>query len=272
MTRIIFENLLGWTPVDIALNGDKIVSDFICSKIQAAIGRLMNDEPIQQIFGQADFYGMKLKITPDTLIPRPETAELVDLIVKENSAKDLHVLDAGTGSGCIAIALQRNLPFAQVTAIELSDKALQVAAENAKALHSPVTFLHGDILRLPEIFAGTSNAAVGKLPGAPFDIVVSNPPYIVDSEKASMERNVLDYEPSSALFVPDATPLKFYIPLLEASAAGMSRPGGKIYFEINPLFAQELKQEAVKRGFIDVQLHRDSQGKIRFFSAEVPST
>lgn len=259
MGRIIFENLKGWSPVDLAIRQDEPISDFIQQKIDKVVDRLLNDEPIQQIFGVADFYGMKLKVTPDTLIPRPETEELVDIIVKDNQRKDLRVLDCGTGSGCIAIALQRNLPFPSVTAIDISDKALAVANENAKALKAPVNFRHADILQLLQEFKGEQ-----------FDIIVSNPPYIAEHERATMDRNVLDYEPAAALFVPDSDPLRFYRAILQSAKSGLLANGGNIYFEINPSYAEELKQLAGEYGFDDVQLIRDTDGKFRFLSCTKP--
>lgn len=256
MGRIIFENLKGWNPVDLAIRQNEPISGFICGKVDSAVKRLLDDEPIQQIFGNAHFYGLTLKVTPDTLIPRPETAELVDLIVKDNQRKDLRVLDAGTGSGCIAIALARNLPFPAVTAIDLSDKALEVARENGRELHVAVDFRKADIMRLP---AG--------LEGMTFDILVSNPPYIAEKEKSTMQRNVLDYEPAMALFVPDSDPLEFYRALLSASRGDMLAQGGRIYFEINPLYASRLASEAIEMGFNDVTIIRDTSGKERFFYA-----
>lgn len=261
MVRFIFENLKGWSAVDLVIRQEDTLSDFIAGKVSDVVKRLLNDEPIQLIFGVADFYGMKLKVTGATLIPRPETAELVDIIVKDNRQKDLRVLDAGTGSGCIAIALARNLPFAEVTAIDLSTAALAVAKENAQQLHCQINFKVADILELPKV----------SLPGAPFDILVSNPPYITVREKADMDRNVLGYEPSSALFVPDDDPLRFYTPLLKAAADGLVVPGGKVYFEINPLYAGDLRQQANRLGFDEVAILRDSYGKNRFLSAVRPT-
>lgn len=270
MVRVIFESLKGWSPVDLAIRQDEMVSDYICGKIDGVVGRLMEDEPIQLIFGWAPFYGLKLKVTRDTLIPRPETAELVDIIVKENQAKDLKVLDAGTGSGCIAIALARNLNFPQVTAIDISQKALDVAAGNATALHTRVTFLKADILSLSQSRRPGSSATCG-LPdgGEPFDIIVSNPPYIAEHEKAAMERNVLDFEPHQALFVPDEDPLIFYQAIMKAAGDGLLVNGGRIYFEINPEYADRLLKEAVKNGFTDAALIRDTEGKQRFLKASL---
>ena len=260
MARIIFENLKGWNAVELVIRAEEPVSDFIAGRVDEVVERLLKDEPIQQIFGVADFYGMTLKVTRDTLIPRPETAELVDLIVRENQRKDLRVLDAGTGSGCIAVALARNLPFPEITAIDISDGALAVARENARTLRCDVSFLKADMLSLP-----------ANLPGEPFDIIVSNPPYIAEKEKGSMEANVLEYEPATALFVPDSDPLKFYRALIGAASAGMLAEGGKLYFEINPLFARALASLPRQAGFAGVTLLRDTEGKERFLTAVKPT-
>lgn len=257
MGRIIFENLKGWNPVELALRQNEQISEYIVAKIDNIINRLLDDEPIQQIFGQADFYGMKLKVSHATLIPRQETSELVDFIVKENRTKDLRILDAGTGSGCIAIALSRNLLFPEVTAIDISEAALEIARENATKLHARVRFIKADITNLCDSFKGEQ-----------FDIIVSNPPYIAEKEKATMERNVVEYEPSTALFVPDSEPLKFYIEILKAAQEYLLVSGGKIYFEINPIYANELQTETRLLGFINISLIRDTYGKIRFLYAE----
>ena len=258
MVQIIFENLKGWTPVDMAIRANEPVSGYIQGKIKAVVDRLLESEPIQYIFGTADFYGMKLKVTRDTLVPRPETAELVDIIVNENRRKDLRVLDLGTGSGCIAIALSRNLPFADVTAADISDGALAVARENGKTLHADVEFIKADILTLAD-----NPGAAGE---GPYDIIVSNPPYVAESEKKDMEANVLRYEPAGALFVPDDDPLEFYKAILRYAAVALA-PDGKLYFEINPLFTAELLSEARKEGFGDLSVTRDSFGKERFLRA-----
>ncbi len=258
MVRLMFENLKGWTPVDIAIKANEHLTAFMEGKIADVVKRLMSDEPIQYIFNLADFYGMKLIVTPDTLIPRPETAELVDMIVKENNRKDLRVIDLGTGSGCIAIALSRNLPFADVTAVDINPKTLAVAKENAGKLHCNIRFFETDILEMAE----THDMALS----GPFDIIVSNPRYIAEHEKRDMERNVTDFEPAGALFVPDNDPLMFYNAELQYAQKALARHG-RMYFEINPLFADDLKRLCENYGFSDVALTRDSFGKIRFLSA-----
>lgn len=254
MVRIIFENLKGWSPVDMALKSDTGVSEFVRGKIDGVLARLMDDEPIQYIFGNALFYGMTLKVTRDTLIPRPETEELVDMIVRDNDGRsDLSVLDAGTGSGCIAIALARNLPFAHVTGIDISDSALDVARENAGMLRASVCFEHADMLALqPD-------------KETKYDIVVSNPPYVAESERAAMDANVLDYEPAGALFVPDDDPLRYYRAVTRYAAAAL-RGGGGLYFEINPRYAADMRKMIAGYGF-DVDIVRDMHGLERFAAA-----
>lgn len=255
MVNIIFENLKGWTVTDILVKSDSDVTDYLIQKANAAVDRLLENEPIQYIFGSAHFYGMKFKVNRHTLIPRQETAQLVDIIVKEwNGKSDLKVLDLGTGSGCIAIALARNLPFSSVTGIDISENALEVAWENAKELRTAVRFRNDDILKLePEA-------------DALYDIIVSNPPYIATAEAKDMEANVLDFEPHSALFVPDSNPLLFYKAISRYAGTSLKK-GGKLYFEINPLFAKELQQFMADSGWGKVELERDMQKQYRFLIA-----
>lgn len=256
LVRVIFGRLKGFTPTDMALKATDPASGFIESKVDDVVGRLLADEPVQYIFGIADFYGLEFKVTPDVLIPRPETAELVDIIVDENSArKDLAVMDLCTGSGCIACSLARALPFSRVSAVDISEPAIEIARQNAAALKTDVTFTRADIL------------TIAPQPEA-FDIIVSNPPYIARSEQASMEPNVLDHEPHSALFVPDSDPLRFYRPIATFAASSL-RPGGSLYLEINPLFAGKLTQLLRSAGFADISTRRDSSGKLRFAIARI---
>lgn len=257
MMRLVFENLKGWSPVDLAIRASEPVSEFIQERVEEVLTRLLAHEPIQYIFGNAHFYGLRLKVTPSTLIPRPETAELVDIILRENSAKDLRVLDLCTGSGCIALALARNLPFAAVTAVDLSRDALAVARENGTTLRCAVDWREADVL---------SHSSLALLP-QPWDIIVSNPPYIAQSESAAMEPNVLCHEPHMALFVPDADPLRFYRAIAEYAAEALTVQG-TLYFEINPLFANEMRELCLSLNFREVELLRDTFGKLRFLTAK----
>lgn len=250
MIRLIFHALKGWDTTALAINFDSIISDNLIRHIDNILMRLEKHEPIQYILGETRFYGFDLKVTPDVLIPRPETAELVDIIVKQNSQEDLRVLDIGTGSGVIAIALCRNLKFPQVTALDFSPKAIEVAKENAKILNTNIKFINADIFDWDALADS-------------FDIIVSNPPYVTESEKTNMEENVLDYEPHSALFVPDNDPLLFYRRIADVSIDSLT-PEGTLYFEINPLYAEMLKEMLLSKGYKSIELIRDSYGKLRF--------
>ena len=254
MTRLIFHSLKGWNVTDMIIHEGDTVSDYIDGKIKEILKRLLNHEPIQYILGEAYFYGMNLEVDRNTLIPRPETEELVDMIVKRwNRQTDLRILDIGTGSGAIAIALSRNLPFSKVSAVDISEGALKIAERNAKKLKADINFIHDDVFN----YSPSADS---------FDIIVSNPPYIDESEKADMERNVLDYEPHSALFVPDSNPLIFYSRIIEIASVALHR-GGMLYFEINPRHSQDLAMLLRHEGFSDVEIHQDIAGKERFFSA-----
>lgn len=257
MVRMIFEHLLGYSQVDMAIKSDEPVSDFISSKISSIIDRLLTHEPIQYIFGETTFYGLRLKVTPDVLIPRPETEELVDMIVKDAADRpDLRVLDVCTGSGCIAIALARNLRFPIVEAIDLSPEALEIANDNIAATRTNVKTIQADALHL-------------KPSPDSFDVIVSNPPYIADSERSTMDSNVIDHEPSMALFVPDSDPLIFYTAICSYAKTALSS-GGRIYFELNPLYADRLASQMSADGWQEVSLYRDMQSSVRFLSAICP--
>lgn len=195
-------------------------------------------------------------MTPAVLIPRPETEELVQLVIDFIGERtDAHLLDACTGSGCIALALARNLRFAEITAIDISGEALAVARENACNLKADVNFLQADALKM------------SGLPGQPWDAIVSNPPYITPSEKGAMERNVLEYEPQQALFVPENEPLKFYEAIARYGLGTLKQQGG-IFFEINPLYASALVELMQSLGYEEVALSRDMFGKERFLTAK----
>ena len=251
--RIIFHHLKGWNLTDMLIHESEPLSPFIKSEIDKILERLLKHEPIQYITGEARFHGLELHVTPDVLIPRPETAELVDIIADDTADKpDLKVLDLCTGSGCIAIALARSLNFPMITALDISGPALKVARGNADNLKVKVDFIQADIFNWQA--------------ADDFDIIVSNPPYIDESEKASMDLNVLDYEPHNALFVPDADPLRFYI-RITCLATKLLKPDGRLYFEINPRHALELKNILLKAGFSTVDIIRDSFGKERFIRA-----
>lgn len=257
MARLIFRTLKGWDTTGLVIHAADDLSDFTMQRIDNILERLSHGEPLQYILGEARFYGMDLHVSPATLIPRQETEELVDLIVKRHRGeKDLRVLDVGTGSGAIAIALSRHLEFPEITAIDVSREALDVATRNASELHARIKFIEADIFEYQP---------------APhsFDIIVSNPPYVLESEKKDMERHVLDYEPASALFVPDDDPLRFYRRIAEIGRDALTE-GGALYFEINPLCADTLLQLLIGMGYVEVETHEDISHRRRFITAIHP--
>lgn len=253
MCRLIFHRLKDWDLTDIVINSHLSVSDDFVNRINEIINRVMRNEPIQYVLGEARFYGMNFFVNRAVLIPRFETEELVDLIVRENTRKDLDVLDIGTGSGAIAIALARNLKFANTRAIDISEKAIEVAIENARLLKADIKF------EMADVFTFECNPQS-------YDIIVSNPPYIPLCEKKDMDLNVLDYEPRQALFVSDSEPLIFYSRISELSAKAL-KPGGRLYFEINPRFASEIVKLLELNNFKNIQQVKDISHKVRFICA-----
>ena len=256
MMREVFWVLKRFKPVDIVLHGDQTVIPATVENAQRWVAQVKAGEPFQYAIGMANFMGMELKVTPAVLIPRPETAQLVDIITDHaNSAPNLNVLDIGTGSGCIAIALARALPYSTVTAVDNSKAALSVAAQNVKSLRAGnVTLQYADALNLA--------ATVPALP-EPFDIIVSNPPYIAESERPEIDPRVKNYEPASALFVPDSDPLRFYRAIGSYAHGALTR-GGALFFEINPLFAEQLRKMLTTQGWANVDIIRDYKGNLRF--------
>ncbi len=254
MVLIMLDHELGYSRIDAILHSESKMPAFVAEKFNAVARRLLNDEPLQYILGDAYFYGRHYRVTPATLIPRPETEGLIDMIADENPEPDLRVLDIGTGSGCIAISIALTLRFADVTAIDISHEALAVAQENAHKLKARIKFCEADILAMP-------------LPQMPlYDIIVSNPPYITNGERASMERNVLDFEPHNALFVPDEQPLLFYDAIARYASAAL-QPGGKLYLEINSRFPAETCHLLTSHELNDAQAFNDYRGLPRFVKA-----
>ena len=228
----------------------------IFPNVQEIIARLLRFEPIQYIFGHTEWCGLDIQVTRATLIPRPETSELVERIqnteYRVQSNHPFRVLDIGTGSGCIAIALKKRHPEWEVTGIDISAEAIEVAKENARRNGVEVDFQQADILECCQPSAISSQ---------PFDVVVSNPPYICEKEKESMRRNVLDYEPASALFVSDDDPLLFYRRIASL------RLGKYLFFEINEAYPAELSALLSEAGYTDIQLTNDIYGKPRIIQA-----
>ncbi|WP_438711587.1 peptide chain release factor N(5)-glutamine methyltransferase [Aquimarina muelleri] len=254
---ILSEDILSLRRVDVAMRLDQEVSVKQIEVFDKAKQRLEKQEPIQYIIGEVDFYGMSFKVSPNVLIPRPETEELVDWVLKDQP-KDasLAILDIGTGSGCIAISLAKNLPKARVYAIDVSEQALEVAKENAKNNKVEVTFIKEDILKVESLFQK-------------FDIIVSNPPYVREMEKQEMKPNVLNNEPSLALFVSDKDPLLFYEKIAILANKKLNNDG-VLYFEINQYLSFETKKRIEELGFTSVKVREDIYGNKRMIRACAP--
>lgn len=255
--RLIFERLCGYDTTALLLRKDTVLPDELHQKIEDIARRLLLDEPIQYILGEEIFCGRWFCTEPGVLIPRPETEELVRMIIGETEVPPRKIADLGTGSGCIAITLALAFPKAETEAWDISPEALRIAARNAERHHAPITFRQQDILRYtPE---RTER----------YDLIVSNPPYICDSEREQMSDNVLRYEPASALFVPDNDPLLFYRHIARIARKTLT-PGGKLYFEINERFGDECRKMLQQNGFNRCRTLSDCFNKPRFVCAEQP--
>ena len=252
LTRIIATELLGVSQMADFLKDNITLTAKQEALLDNAIERLKKQEPIQYILGYSDFCGLRFKVTPATLIPRPETSELVEWIASETTGCE-SILDIGTGSGCIAVSLAHKVPQSKVTAWDISNDALAVATENSKANGQAVTFEQVDILAYQPT-------------GEQFDIIVSNPPYIKENEKETMHSNVLDWEPHTALFVPDSDPLLFYRAIAEKGLT-ILKPGGRLYFEINRAHGKETMEMLAALGYTDIELRKDFADNDRMIRA-----
>jgi len=252
---ITLEALKGWRRIDLVLNPDALVTDEELVQWDAVLQQLQTHRPIQYIFGTAYFYGLDFTVNGDTLIPRPETEELVDWVIAENAGRPLKLIDIGTGSGCIAISLAKNLPKAQVSAMDISEGALAVAIGNATDNNVSVNFIQQDVL------------ALNALPET-YDIIVSNPPYVRELEKHEIKPNVLDFEPHLALFVTDSDPLLFYRKIAQLAKSGLNA-GGRLYFEINQYLGPGTVAMLQEEGFDEVVLRKDMYGNDRMVGCKI---
>jgi release factor glutamine methyltransferase len=254
--NIALEEITGLRRVDLIMKPDSVLTDTQKQKWDDVLAQLLQQKPIQYIFGKAYFYGLEFKVNENTLIPRPETEELVEWIIHENkNRQDISILDIGTGSGCIAISLADNLKQAAVSALDVSEGALAIAKENATSNTINVDFIQKDIL--------TATA----LPQE-YDIIVSNPPYVRNFEKHEIKPNVLTYEPHLALFVDDNDPLIFYRKIARLAKLHLKK-GGRLYFEINQYLGPETVQMLETEGFNNVILRKDLFGNNRMVSCGV---
>ena len=254
LSRIVCCEMLGQTTIDYYLGKDIILSSKEMQKLNGILARLLNFEPIQYIQGTARFLERSYHVAPGVLIPRPETEELVEVMLREIPS-DARILDIGTGSGCIAISLSKAFPNAKVTAWDVSEDALCIARRNNDDLQASVCFVKQDVLA----WRGDG--------GQCYDVIVSNPPYITESEKQEMERNVLDWEPFSALFVPNNDPLLFYRRIGELGRM-MLVDGGRLYFEINRAYGEASAMMLCGQGYTGIRILKDISGNDRFVIAE----
>ena len=249
----IMQDVKGYTAVDLALYGHRELLAETEERMRAIAKRVKDGEPLQYAIGKAYFHGRMFGVDTSTLIPRPETSQLVDMVADDyRNSCDTRLLDIGTGSGCIAISLALDIRYSQVTAIDISPGALQMAESNAKALNAKVRFVQADAL----------NLKASPMSNATYDAIVSNPPYVLASERKSMDKRVTDYEPPTALFVPDSDPLIFYRAIAQYAQDALS-DGGRLYFEINPLCADELRK-MLARTFDRADIIKDYKGNNRF--------
>ena len=256
IARLVFEVRFGLSMSDICLGKDTQLSANNQKELKGIVDRLLEQEPIQYVLGQANFCGRTFMVNEHVLIPRPETEELCQWINSQDASPRVRLLDIGTGSGCIAITLAAMYPKAEVTAWDISPEALEDARENAKRTHVNVSFEQIDILHLPS-----------NLLHQTYDLIVSNPPYICNKERACMEANVLEHEPHTALFVPDDDPLLFYRAIAQYGQTALE-PEGWLYFEINPLYAQPLSDMLHMMSYHDIELKLDQYGKQRMIRAK----
>ena len=263
LIMILLEHYFNIDRVKMALEPELRLSESELLTLHFAVKELLKNKPIQYIIGETEFCGMRFFVDENVLIPRPETEELVNQLVScsvsqlpSTSPANISILDIGTGSGCIAISLAKLLKNSTVTAIDVSEKALEIAKKNAKSNDVDVWFVLDDILnpQKPELIENQ------------YDIIISNPPYVCESEKNEIRANVLDYEPSTALFVSDNDPLIFYRKILEFAQKAL-KPNGQVWFEINEKFGDEMKNLCFEKGFKNVEIIRDFRGKNRILRA-----
>ncbi len=255
LLNVLIRHFFDLSLADLLANPDFRLTESEILKLHFAVKELKDFRPVQYILGETTFLGLKIKLNESVLIPRPETEELVQLVLSGEKVPGLKVLDIGTGSGCIALALKKKMDTAQLSGTDISPQALELARQNSLDAGVEVSFFEMDILD------------EGRWPLAgKYDVIVSNPPYVTQSEKKLMQDNVLKYEPHQALFVPDDDALVFYRTIFDFAGIHL-KPGGRIYLEINETKGEEVAAQALAKDFEAVKLHNDIHGKNRFISA-----
>ncbi|WP_321997976.1 peptide chain release factor N(5)-glutamine methyltransferase [Draconibacterium orientale] len=253
--QMLMHSVLGLSYTQMILEKDRVLENSESDQIKAIVERLKTHEPIQYILGVAEFYGLELNVQPGVLIPRPETEELVDWICKTEIPASAKILDIGTGSGCIPLALKNELPAAEVMAVDVSEMALSIATENAQKHQLEVAFELADILKWEE------------RSWPQFDVIVSNPPYVMERERELMEANVVEHEPELALFVSDTDPLIFYRAIAQFASKQLNK-SGFLFFEINENLGDEMVELVKQLGFKSIELRRDLNGKNRMLRCQ----
>ena len=254
LAKMLLVEAFGFSTLELYGGKDKEISGNRLRDLHEMLSRLQKNEPIQYILGKETFCGLTFEVDENVLIPRPETRELVEWIVADyESVPACRILDVGTGSGCISISLAKFIPGASVESWDISEGALEIARRNCKLNEVEV------LLRQQDVLSAQPQPAC-------FDVIVSNPPYITESEKADMEANVLDWEPATALFVPDTDPLLFYRKIAELGAV-MLKEGGSLYFEINRAYGNETVQMLEALGYKQIELRKDDWGNDRMIKA-----
>lgn len=274
MAYAIIEDIKGYTKAQVVACGDRELLPETTDRIDKIARRILDGEPMQYATGKAHWRGRIFAVNSSVLIPRPETAQLVDIITDTCSTRnDLRVLDIGTGSGCIAISLALDLPFSEVTAVDISADALAMAKKNAGTLKAIPTDDGSKAHVLParmNFLQADAFTLSRSLPYEKFDIIVSNPPYVLESERTEMDPRVTEHEPSQALFVSDSAPIAIYEAIARYATDALS-PGGRLYFEINPLCANLISNMLAELGFTDIDVVSDYRGAQRFIISSLGS-
>ncbi|RSC93079.1 peptide chain release factor N(5)-glutamine methyltransferase [Tenacibaculum singaporense] len=253
---LLIEEYLDLKRIDLILQPNIEISSHIKELLDKALERLKKEEPIQYILGKTEFYGLPFKVNENTLIPRPETEELVEWILEEINVNDKrNILDIGTGTGCIPISLKKNLPNSNISAIDVSEEALEIAKQNANLNEVEISFINEDILKTKRL-------------NGIFDIIVSNPPYVRELEKVEIKNNVLKNEPHLALFVKDDNPLLFYKKIADLAKSNLAK-NGLLFFEINQYLGSETVDMLKSKGFTQIELQKDMFGNDRMIKASL---
>ena len=260
MASIVLSDLTGYSKAKLKAFGDDSINGDHQKQLHLILQELATGKPVQYVLGHAHFYGLDFKVNSAVLIPRPETEELVqwvlETLVNVNSPA---VLDIGTGSGCIPITIKHQIPDSKVFAIDISTDALSVADANAKFNRVDVKFVAADILNMQAV----------EIEKQAYQVIISNPPYVTETDKLQMHKNVTDFEPYTALFVPDTNPLQFYVAITDFASKHLSQ-GGFLFFEINESYGEATVEMMQNKGFINIKLRQDMMGKDRMIRAEWP--